>query len=84
MAKTTCPMCRGPWMTNQCQNAFELPFMGLDPHAIQSYLDWLYTGEFHINEDYVREDSSYNLQLLKTWTVSVKFDDKKFQDCHRC
>jgi hypothetical protein len=73
-----CPICRGCWIYDPEQTVLEVLPEDLDRDAIQSYVDWLYTGKLYVRELF-REGTSYNLQLLKAWTVSVRFEDDNFR-----
>ncbi|USP73212.1 oxidation resistance protein 1 [Curvularia clavata] len=77
--ETTCPLCRESWKTRSRNIGLPLDLGNLDLYAIHAYVNWLYTGELHIDEAFNRQESSYNLELLRTWRFSVKIEDENFK-----
>ncbi|KAF1843705.1 uncharacterized protein K460DRAFT_342150 [Cucurbitaria berberidis CBS 394.84] len=74
--RDTCPMCRKNW-----KNKTEDPIIvenDLDRDAVQIYIDWLYTGTLHIDENINRGKDDFNLVLLKAWKVATILKDWNF------
>lgn len=51
----------------------------LDVDAVQIYLNWLYSGNLHIDDAIDRDDDRFNTLLLKAWTVALAFNDYNFK-----
>lgn len=52
----------------------------LDAHAVQVYLDWLYSGTVHIDTSVSRTNDDFNVVLLQCWGVSTAMEDEAFYD----
>jgi hypothetical protein len=48
----------------------------LDPEAVQTYLDWLYTSNLHIDDNISSMVHAFNLQLLKLWAIAAAVEDE--------
>ncbi|KAH7085332.1 hypothetical protein BKA63DRAFT_597993 [Paraphoma chrysanthemicola] len=74
----TCPMCRAPWKNEPLLKHLTID-TPLDPEAVQTYLDYLYSGTLSINPSLSRKTDAFNVFLLKCWTVSITLSDKPFK-----
>ncbi|KAF7681379.1 hypothetical protein GT037_000355 [Alternaria burnsii] len=74
----TCPMCRASWKNDPPLDHLDLK-PGLDPEAVQTYLDWLYTSAPHIPSQISSSKNASSLVMLKLWTVANAIEDPSFK-----
>lgn len=73
----TCPMCREAWEDHTTLDLASNTDLG--PKAMQLYMDWLYSGGVHINQEIALESDDFNVLHLKAWVVSHAVGDTTFQ-----
>lgn len=52
----------------------------VEASAMQSYLDWLYSGEVRIDKVVDRRLGNKNVAILKCWAVALAVKDDAFKD----
>ncbi|CAN9083880.1 unnamed protein product [Alternaria sp. RS040] len=74
----TCPMCRASWKNDPPLDHLDLK-PDLDPEAVQTYLDWLYTSSLNITSQISPSKDASSLVMLKLWTVANAIEDPSFK-----
>ena len=76
----TCPICRKPWQ-RRSTGILELKSKSaVDPKAMQTYIDWLYTGNIQIDTTVDAGSDASNVCLLRIWSVAKLMGDTKFEN----
>lgn len=71
-------MCRASWKNDPLLNHLDLK-SDLDPEAVQTYLDWIYTSTLSIPSQIAYNNGTFSLVMLKLWTMANAVEDPSFK-----